>query len=553
MSESESIRLSKFKLDCDRVKYAHIRVDEPLGSSPNRMIGYAEYIDVFRSLTPLVSYAKDGSVSDWVDFPEIFPDVFPTEHATGSAVLLTGETGCGRHTADKTLMSVVLDVVRTQADKDAALDDILYGMAEEIKLEDHLRFYVMDLRCLSGAADRALMRETDALFDQMTDAAVKEPSVLFYFSLGDITHILNSQRAAQRFLYRLDSLIHDPRALCIVTCVYNGRASTLSELYKASFYVLEFMPPEEKAREEYFRFLTERYLNITFDCSANELAKMTEGFTFAQIKKLAAHIMMTVKSEIIKKNLNPENYIRHATINQFEMILVDKATVNRLVNQIKSTRYIAPKPQAPAVMVSAAGAAIPTPTVVESNDTPQPEAPPKPPINIKAASGDELDDQVSDILKNIDKPQDIADIRKAMITPTGYSPALLMEKGRINRQVLQKESISLKRFLTVCWESGFTDLANVRSAYIDASSDYGIGFRAVDSSLVLEPSKVKLKQEGESLFGEVIVEGELREDALHNSGHSTDWLTQQLFRQGCTRPKSIFLAVIDKDDRLIIY
>ena len=552
MTEPERIRLSQFKVDCDSVKHSQIRINESLSNSPNRLIGYAEYIDVFRSLIPIVAYSDDGSVSEWNDFSEIFPDVFPTEHGTGSAILLTGDTGCGRHTADKTLMSVALEVVRNQAEKDSD-DDDLYGMAEEPNLEDHLRYFVMDLRCLSGSAERTVMRGLDSLFQQMVDSAVKEPSVLFYYSLGDVTEILNSQRVSQRFLYQLENLIRDPRSNCIVTCIYNGKASTLSELQKAPFYVLDFTLPSEAARKEYFRFLSERYLNITFDYSADELASMTEGFTFAQIKKLAAHIMMTVKSEIIKKNLNPENYVRHATINQFEVILVDKACVNRLVKQIKNTRYVEPKPNVPAVMYAASAAEQATNPTAESNQNQNTEVQVRERVVITAKDGENIDDVVSNTLDQIDTPQQIADIRKSMIIPTGYSPVLLMESGRINRQVLQKEGISLKRFLSACWERGFTDLSNVQSAFVDSSADFGIGFRAVDSSLLTEPGSVKLKQEGESLFGEVIVEGELREDALHNSGHSTDWLIQQLVRQGCSHPKSIFLAVINKDDRLIIY
>ena len=97
----------------------------------------------------------------------------------------------------------------------------------------------------------------------------------------------------------MEQLKSNAYAHCILTCIFDGDASTLSEEKKTPFFVLNFDLPNASARTEYFSYLCDRYLNIKIDYTAEELAEKTKGFTFAMIKKLGAHMMMAVKNEII--------------------------------------------------------------------------------------------------------------------------------------------------------------------------------------------------------------------------------------------------------------
>ena len=76
MAKENAVELERFRIPCGAVKRLGIIADESLGASPNRLIGYTDYIDVFRSLVPLAAFDDSGEVSDWDDFNEIFPDTF---------------------------------------------------------------------------------------------------------------------------------------------------------------------------------------------------------------------------------------------------------------------------------------------------------------------------------------------------------------------------------------------------------------------------------------------------------------------------------------------
>ena len=135
-----------------------------------------------------------------------------------------------------------------------------------------------------------------------TSAALSSPKVIHYYSLGNVTALLKSEKLAPRFLYRVEQLKNNAFAHCIVTCIFDGDASTLPEEKKSPFFVLDFDLPDTSARTEYLSYLCDRYLNIQVDYTAEELAEKTKGFTFAMIKKLGAHMMMAVKNEIIEKD-----------------------------------------------------------------------------------------------------------------------------------------------------------------------------------------------------------------------------------------------------------
>lgn len=68
MANENSLDLECFRIPCGAVKRLGIFADESLGASPNRLIGYTDYIDVFRSLVPLAAFDDSGEISDWDDF-----------------------------------------------------------------------------------------------------------------------------------------------------------------------------------------------------------------------------------------------------------------------------------------------------------------------------------------------------------------------------------------------------------------------------------------------------------------------------------------------------
>lgn len=546
MTETERVDLEQFRMTCDAVKQMEINVADSLSNSPNRLVGYSDYTDVFRSMIPIVHFDRSGDISGWDDFSEIFPDTLPYGRSTTAAVLFTGQTGCGRHTADKTMMSVALDTVRKAAEA-AEDDDDLFGMLDEPDYDKDIRYYLIDFNAFGGVPERLFMKDMDELFSQMMKTAAAEPSAVFYYSLGNVTDILNNKKLTARFLYNVGRIKMNPRSRCILTCIYDGKAETLTENIKQPFFVLEFDLPTKRARQEYFRYLTDRYMNIKIDLSADELTELTEGFTFAMIKKLAAHMMMTVKAEIVAKKLNPDNYVRQATINELEVLIIDAKKIKRLVKLIKITQYTEPSPPAAAYPAAypvayAPQAAVPAEPAQAAPQQAMPEM-----------NDEDLDKSVEASIENIDTPDQFFEVRENMLRPTGYSPVILMERGKMYPQAFRDENIPLRHFLIRCREEGFASLDNIHTAFAEANKNGGLGFRPLNSSLLLKDRTEIAEDDGRILFGEVIMEGKAIAANLSELGHDVNWLKAQLVEQGCSSTAEVFLGICEAKDKLVLF
>lgn len=545
MANENSLDLERFRIPCGAVKRLGIFADESLGASPNRLIGYTDYIDVFHSLVPLAAFDDSGEISDWDDFNEIFPDTSFGGQTTGAAVLLSGKGGCGRHTADKTLMSTAVSCVENAA-SDGDDGDDMFAFMDEPDPEDFLHIYQIDLRAFAAFTERALARAVDDLFDGLTQTAVSSPKVIHYYSLGNVTALLKSEKLAPRFLYRVEQLKSNAYAHCIVTCIFDGDASMLPEEKKTPFFVLNFDLPNASARTEYFSYLCDRYLNIQIDYTAAELAEKTKGFTFAMIKKLGAHMMMAVKNEIIEKGLNPKNYVHQATINKLEVLIVDKKKIDALLKQIGGTKYVAPVSQdRQAVIQPVSGGYSGTP-VSGGSGTQMPQHP--------SGQSETPDCELSReelakrMVENIDKPDDITKLRDGMLVPTGYGPAILMNHGTVFPDKFREKDISLPQFLRRCRELGYLSLDNIKTASVNPRTGE-VELFPIDEKALQPTADVP---DG-MLFGEVIMEGQVLEANLQSLGHDADWLGYQLRRKNIGSPKEIFLAVCKSDGEPVLY
>ena len=344
----------------------------------------------------------------------------------------------------------------------------------------------------------------------------------------------------------MEQLKSNAYAHCILTCIFDGDASTLSEEKKTPFFVLNFDLPNASARTEYFSYLCDRYLNIKIDYTAEELAEKTKGFTFAMIKKLGAHMMMAVKNEIIRKGLNPKNYVHQATINKLEVLIVDKKKIDAILKQIGGTKYVAPVSpdrQVPERYDKPPNVVCPP---VEPPDVVYPPVePPKPDYPRKGGIHEEL---AKAMVKKIDKPDDITKLRDGMLVPTGYGPAILMNHGMVFPDKFREKDISLPQFLRRCRELGYLSLDNIKTASVDPRT----------GEVELFPNDEKALQPTADvpdgmLFGEVIMEGQILEAHLQSLGHDDDWLGYQLRRKDIASPKEIFLAVCKSDGELVLY
>lgn len=537
MENEKKLRIDNFRLMCQDVADFNIDTDEPLKQSPERLIGYRHFADIFKGLVPLADYDDRGRFSYLDDFPEIFPNAFPSMQKTGAAVLFTGDTGCGKHTADNTFMSVVYHFVENELIEQMA-DENMAIIPEASDLDEAMEYYKIDLRAYRAKTERQLGTELNELFSQLENKAFAQPAKLFYFSLGDVTRILDSRLLAPRFAEAAARLTESSSARCILTCIYDGRANMLDEHTKKPFYVLELEPPALAEREEYFSFLVMRYPNIRFAFNSNQLAKLTEGFTFAMIKQLAAYLLMTAKSELKRKRLKM-NYIRFETAQKQDVIMLEAKTICSYADMLRAQRYSG-------AATEVYQPAVPQPVAVTAA---VPEVKPQPvqtPSEASESGEDDPKNAAKKATESINTSEQMYNEIDKLVVPVNYRQRVLMDHQTFHSSVWSVLSITLDDFLSSCRKKGLTSLANLKAVTVSLG---GHLLLHVWDDKLLVPSM----SEAEIDYSELIREGRLNEETLMRIGKDGAWLNAQLRKQGCKSEKEVFLGVCDQNNGLIVY
>lgn len=537
MENEKKLRIDNFRLMCQDVADFNIDTDEPLKQSPERLIGYRHFADIFKGLVPLADYDDRGRFSYLDDFPEIFPNAFPSMQKTGAAVLFTGDTGCGKHTADNTFMSVVYHFVENELIEQMA-DENMAIIPEASDLDEAMEYYKIDLRAYRANTERQLGTELNELFSQLENKAFAQPAKLFYFSLGDVTRILDSRLLAPRFAEAAARLTESSSARCILTCIYDGRANMLDEHTKKPFYVLELEPPALAEREEYFSFLVMRYPNIRFAFNSNQLAKLTEGFTFAMIKQLAAYLLMTAKSELKRKRLKM-NYIRFETAQKQDVIMLEAKTICSYADMLRAQRYSG-------AATEVYQPAVPQPVAVTAA---VPEVKPQPvqtPSEASESGEDDPKNAAKKATESINTSEQMYNEIDKLVVPVNYRQRVLMDHQTFHSSVWSVLSITLDDFLSSCRKKGLTSLANLKAVTVSLG---GHLLLHVWDDKLLVPSM----SEAEIDYSELIREGRLNEETLMRIGKDGAWLNAQLRKQGCKSEKEVFLGVCDQNNGLIVY
>jgi len=548
MAEIENkLRLERYRLPCESVYQFNCQLDKPLQQSSQRLIGYPHFADIFYGLVPLADYDDSGNFSYLNDFPEIFPNEMPTEspafQKTGSAVLFTGDVGCGKHTADYTFMRVTYDFVESEVIREMreAGD---FSQLRPSDLDDlALHFYRIDQSAYDAFSERQLAEAIESLFRQICDKAFSDPSVMFYFSMGDVTRILDNKRLAPIFINCVAHLTSDPRARCILTCIYTGKASFLPAKIKKPFFVLELTPPAKPARTEYFRFLREAYPNVRFELNEDQLADLTENFSFAEIKQLAGYLLMTVKKELKKRKLKVSS-VRFDKLS--EQIVLTEQTIRVFAEMVlRSQTAAAPGPvrtQRPAENeVISPETAAPKPKPEKSVESGEDDE-----DDINEDDEDDINKTVKKVISEIDTPSALRKVIDELPKPIGYKPTMLMERQVFYSSVYNIYVKDINSFLIKCSEKGLTTLSNLQAVSISTGGN--LEFRPKDKTQ-LKPAPQGKRYD----YKLIIYDGKIALEKLGALGKDNTWLGEQLKKNGCRSLSEVFLGACNEKDELLVF
>ena len=131
------------------------------------------------------------------------------------------------------------------------------------------------------------------------------------------------------------------------------------------------------------------------------------------------------------------------------------------------------------------------------------------------------------------------------------SPTVLMDQGKLYRENLKKAKLDLSEFIVMCRQQGYFDLTSIQTAIFESTGKLTI--LPVSTQRPATPGDLSLAPEQELLFTELIMDGRVLENNLKRLGLDLIWLNKQLKQRGIQSAQGVFLAVCDKNKKLLIY
>ena len=131
------------------------------------------------------------------------------------------------------------------------------------------------------------------------------------------------------------------------------------------------------------------------------------------------------------------------------------------------------------------------------------------------------------------------------------SPTILLDHGKLYRNNLKKARLDLSEFMVMCRQQGYFDLSAIQTAVFEYNGKLSI--LPVTAERPATPSDMSLAPEQELLFTEVIMDGRILEENLQRMGLDLSWLQKQLNRQNLHSAEDVFLAVCDRNGKLVLF
>ncbi|MFV0342820.1 MAG: DUF421 domain-containing protein [Anaerocolumna sp.] len=127
----------------------------------------------------------------------------------------------------------------------------------------------------------------------------------------------------------------------------------------------------------------------------------------------------------------------------------------------------------------------------------------------------------------------------------GYT-LILYQNGQIYEKNLLKAKIDVNEFLSMCRVSGYFNLEEIHSAYLESNGRLSI--LPLSSYRPITPADLNLNASQEHPLANVIIDGHIIKGNLSSTGKDEDWIAKQLKEQGVTDIREVILATCDQSN-----
>ncbi|MDD6729183.1 MAG: DUF421 domain-containing protein [Eubacteriales bacterium] len=129
-------------------------------------------------------------------------------------------------------------------------------------------------------------------------------------------------------------------------------------------------------------------------------------------------------------------------------------------------------------------------------------------------------------------------------------PIILIEKGKINRENMNKAKVEINDLLTSARGNGYFNLSDIDYAIMETTGK--ISFLPIPLKRQLNPADFNFAPEREGIFTNVIIDGKVMEKDLKSVGMTTKELKRQVQSKG-EKIENVILATVDEKKVLTIF
>jgi uncharacterized membrane protein YcaP (DUF421 family) len=130
-------------------------------------------------------------------------------------------------------------------------------------------------------------------------------------------------------------------------------------------------------------------------------------------------------------------------------------------------------------------------------------------------------------------------------------PLILFDNGVLYRKNIEKARLDISELLTQCRVNGYFDLGQLRMIIVENNGQFSFlpksGYRPAT------PSDFSKQPDQESIWTDVIMDGNVLKANLKKAGRDEEWLRRRMEEQGYKKTREIYLACCDGSGALQIY
>lgn len=131
------------------------------------------------------------------------------------------------------------------------------------------------------------------------------------------------------------------------------------------------------------------------------------------------------------------------------------------------------------------------------------------------------------------------------------TPTIIMNDGKLYRENMKKAKLELSDFMVMCRQEGYFNITDIQTAIFEYNGRLTILPKSTKRPL--NPEDVNITPEKEEIMTEIIMDGKILHENLHRRGLNLEWLYKELDKKRCKKTKDIYLALCDRDNKLVVY